>query len=174
MRTLRRALLASATVSATVGVVFFLLPPAVGDATVAPLAPDAAFAPPALSAGVSSLAEDVVLANAFSVRRAPPASRYTPSDAAVDSSGGMLADPAAPPGPSSDFLSGPRLLGTVVGEGGTQVLLQLDPPSGTPRLYAVGDRDGGYRVIAIAPRSVVLTGPRGRLTLRLESGEERP
>ena len=45
---------------------------------------------------------------------------------------------------------------------------------GIERLYAVGDRDGGYRVVSIAPRSVVLAGPRGRVTLRLDPQEDRP
>ena len=34
--------------------------------------------------------------------------------------------------------------------------------------------DGGYRVLSIAPRVVVLAGPRGRLTLRMDLEEERP
>ena len=62
----------------------------------------------------------------------------------------------------------------MVGVRGTLALLQLDPFAGAPRLYAVGDRDGAYRVIAIAPRSVILAGPRGRVTLRLDQEEERP
>jgi hypothetical protein len=121
-----------------------------------------------------ALAEDVVLANVFSVRRSPPATRYTPPDAISDSSGGVVADPAEVPGDDATAAGEPLLLGTVVGPRGTQALLQLDPYAGTPRLYSVGDRDGGYRVIAISPRSVILAGPRGRVTVRLESKEERP
>ena len=78
--------------------------------------------------------------------------------------------PGMPEMPSGE----PVLLGTVVGGRGTQALLQLDPLSGPARLYAVGDRDGGYLVVSIAPRSVVLAGPRGRVTLRLDPQEDRP
>lgn len=172
MRRLRAALLALAALSATVGAVFLALPPGVGAVTAGAIVADTALALPAIAAGDPALAEDVVLANAFSPRRAPPTSRYSPPDAETDSSGGTVADAPATEG---DAAAGePLLLGTVVGARGAQAVLQLDPYAGAPRLYAVGDRDGGYRVISIAPRVVVLAGPRGRVTLRLDPEEERP
>ncbi|MEP7380763.1 MAG: hypothetical protein ABI910_03710 [Gemmatimonadota bacterium] len=174
MRPLRAALLLTAACSAAVGVVFLLLPPAVGSSAARPIGADSTFTPPMLAPGDPELAEDVVLANVFSVRRAPPTSRYAPPDAAMDSSGGVVAEPADASEVVSTPSGDPMLLGTVVGARGTQALLQLDPSGGSPRLYAVGDRDGGYRVIAIAPRSVILAGPRGRVTVRLESEEKRP
>lgn len=172
MRRLRTALLALAAFSATLGVLFLALPPDVGAVTGGVLVADTVFALPAIAPGDPALAEDVVLANAFSPRRTPPTSRYSPPDAAMDSSGGTVAGAPEVEGAASP--GEPRLLGTVVGARGAQALLQLDPYAGAPRLYAVGDRDGGYRVISIAPRAVVLAGPRGRLTLRLDPEEERP
>jgi hypothetical protein len=174
MRPLRTALLLVAALSAVLGGIFLLLPPALGDADPGDPPGDVAAAPPALAPGDPALAEDVVLANVFSSRRSPPGSRWSPPEASMDSSAGMVADPDAaagmPPTPSGE----PVLLGTVVGAQGTQALLQLDPLAGAPRLYAVGDRDGAYRIISIAPRSVVLAGPTGRMTLRLAPEEERP
>ena len=174
MRPLRTGLLVTAACSAVVGAVFSLLPTAFG--TPAGRAPEARapFTPPALVPADPALAEDVVLANVFSARRSPPTSRYAPPDAMMDTSGGVVADPVEVPGEDAAPTGAPLLLGTVVGPTGTQALLQLDPYAGSPRLYSVGDRDGGYRVIAISPRSVIMAGPRGRVTVRLESQEERP
>jgi len=174
MRPLRAALLLTAACSAALGGVFLLLPPALGAPEPGPPPSDSSPALPTLAPGDPALAEDVVLANVFSSRRSPPASRYAPPDAGMDSSAGMVVDPVdrggLPPTPSGD----PVLLGTVVGARGTQALLQLDPFAGAPRLYAVGDRDGEYRVLSIAPRSVILAGPKGRVTVRLAPEEERP
>lgn len=174
MRPLRTALLITAAVGATLGGIFLLLPPSLGDVTLPPLAGDSSFAAPTVAPGDPALAEDVVLANVFSSRRTPPTTRYTPPDAAMDSSGGMIAEPTLPGDMPAMATGEPVLLGTVVGVRGTQALLQLDPLSGPARLYAVGDRDGGFRVVSIAPRAVVLAGPRGRVILRLDPQEERP
>jgi hypothetical protein len=174
MRPLRAALLLTAACSAVLGGVFLLLPPALGTPDAGPPPSDSSAALPNLAPGDPALAEDVVLANAFSSRRAPPTTRYTPPDASMDSSAGMVGDAVGetglPPAPTGE----PVLLGTVVGTRGTQALLQLDPFAGAPRLYAVGDRDAGYRVISIAPRAVILAGPNGRVTIRLAPEEERP
>jgi len=170
----RVVLLLVAGLSSVIGALFLVLPPALGRPTPAPLLTDVPGALPHLDAGDPVLAEDVVLANVFSARRAPPTTRYAPPDATMDSSGGALADPSAESELPDTATGEPMLLGTVVGVHGTQALLQLDPFAGSPRLYAVGDRDGAYRVIAIAPRSVILAGPRGRVTLRLDQEEERP
>jgi hypothetical protein len=174
MRPLRTALLVTAAVGAALGGVFLALPPALGDAGGAPAWRDSTVTAPVLPAGDAAMAEDVVIANVFSARRAPPTTRYTPPDASMDSSGGMVADTSLAPGMPEMPSGEPVLLGTVVGGRGTQALLQLDPLSGPARLYAVGDRDGGYRVVSIAPRSVVLAGPRGRVILRLDPQEDRP
>lgn len=172
MRYLRRALLATTVLSMALGVVFLVLPPAVGGDEEVRLPMDVAPSLPHIPASLPELAEDLVLANAFSPRRAPPATRYTPPEGTVESTGGVMADP-----PSDDAALGraaPRLLGTVIGGRGRQALLQLDPFAGAPRLYAEGERDAGFRILSIAPREVVLSGPRGRMTVRLDPQEERP
>ncbi|MCC6928985.1 MAG: hypothetical protein IT359_08365 [Gemmatimonadaceae bacterium] len=175
MRRRRATLFAVAALGAVLGGIFLVLPPAVGNDAAPPLlAGDSTPALPTLAPGNPALAEDVVIANVFSPRRSPPTSRYSPPDAAMDSSGGVVADTAAMGVPPQGATGEPQLLGTVVGARGTQALLQLDPLGGSARLYSVGDREGGYRVISIAPGSVVLAGPQGRLTLRLVSPEDRP
>jgi hypothetical protein len=170
---LRPALLLVAALSALVGLAFLLLPPALGGVPATPVPSDGKPVLPRLDPPDSTLAEALVLANAFSARRAPPTTRYAPPEGSLDSSGGMLADPL---GGDTTAVSdaAPLLLGTVVGTRGRMALLQLDPFAGAPRLYAEGERDGGYRILSIAPRAVVLAGPRGRLTLRLDPQEERP
>lgn len=174
MRTLRRSLHLSAALLALVAVVFFVRPASPGrpvermSETARPLTP------PTLVPGDPALAEDVVLANVFSSRRAPPTSRYSPPDAVMDTAGGMVEMAVESPAADEAPAGTPLLLGTVVGAHGTQALLQLDPYAGQPRLYSVGDRDAGYRVVSIAPRSAVLVGPQGRVTVRLEPKEERP
>ena len=175
MRVRRTTLFAVAALGAVLGGTFLVLPPAVGDDdTQAGLLGDTTMALPALTPGSPALAEDVVIANVFSPRRSPPTSRYSPPDAAMDSSGVVVADTATMGVPSPAVAGEPVLLGTVVGARGTQALLQLDPLGGPARLYSVGDRDGGYRVISIAPGTVVVAGPQGRMTLRLVSPEDRP
>lgn len=174
MRRLRPTLLIVAAASAVVGMLFLALSPGVGHAAADAIPTDSVLALPSIAQGDPALAEDVVLANAFSPRRTPPTARYTPPDAATDSSGGTLADAPMPVGEGEGEGAEPLLLGTVIGALGAQALLQLDPSAGAPRLYAVGERDGGYRVVSIAPRAVVLAGPRGRVTLRLDPEEERP
>lgn len=174
MRSLRTALLLTAAASATVAAIFFVLPPSVGAPSERTPDGGATFSPPAIPPSDPALAEDVVLANVFSARRTPPTSRYAPPDATTDASGGVVEMSAESPSAEEEPAAAPRLLGTVVGPQGTQALLQLDPYAGPPRLYSVGDRDAGFRVIAISPRSAVLVGPQGRVTVRLEQEEERP
>jgi hypothetical protein len=117
-----------------------------------------------------SLAEEIVLANIFSATRTPPPSRYTPPEVA-DSAAGMLSEPTEEPVAAEAGFT-PVLFGTMVGAE-ARALLQLDALATAPRLYATGERDGGYRVVSIAPREVVLAGPRGRVVLRLPQPEER-
>jgi hypothetical protein len=173
MRRLVIGLWAMAALLTATGIVFLILP--VRETPV--LVPE-----PVRTSGVAfadgadpALAEEVIVANVFSTRRAPPSTRYTPPESASDSAGVTVDDP--PPTVaevSGDEAGGPVLFGTVVGPAGTQALLHLDPSATGPRLYSVGERDGGFRVVSIAPRVVVLTGPRGRVTLRLDREEERP
>lgn len=125
----------------------------------------------------SDAAEEIVLANAFSVSRTPPSTRYLPpeSDEAMSGAAMMSAGSVEPP-MDDMLLSGdvPRLFGTVVQPDGNRALLRLDPASESPQLYRVGDRGGPFRVVSITPRRVVLNGPQGRVTLTLDSEEVRP
>jgi hypothetical protein len=120
-------------------------------------------------ATADSLAEDIILYNLFSPSRTAPTRRYAgPNVAAPD-----MTDPNGEPTPPSvGFM--PVLIGTAVSErpGETRALLQLIASDPTPRLYGVGDRAGGYSVVSIDARSVVVTGPRGRVVLRLPENEE--
>lgn len=183
MKRLRLALLATAALFAMLGVTLLVVPPSVGHEAIPVAVVDDQPNAPTFAPGDPALSEDIVLANVFSVRRAPPASRYTPPDASSDSAGGVVSEamagmgsgPGNGPGFYADAEAGrPVLFGTLVGVNGAQALLQLDTSRPGARLYAVGDRDGGYRVLSIAPRVVVLAGPRGRLTLRMDLEEERP
>ena len=84
-----------------------------------------------------------------------------------------MVDPYAP-SPSVGAGFTPELIGTAVSErpGETRALLRLLANDATPRLYSVGDRAGGYSVVSIDARAVVLSGPRGRVVLRLPENEE--
>lgn len=117
-----------------------------------------------------SITEDIILYNLFSPSRTAPSRRY----AAQTVSGTSMApdESNASVAPSSGFA--PVLIGTAVSgrPGETRALLQLIAGDPTPRLYAVGDRAGGYSVVSIDARAVVLAGPRGRVVLRLPENEE--
>ena len=117
-----------------------------------------------------SLTEDIILYNLFSPSRTAPSRRY--SAQSVSSTGAVPDENNDSASPSSGF--SPVLVGTAVSDqpGATRALLQLLATDPTPRLYAVGDRAGGYSVVSIDARAVVLTGPRGRVVLRLPENEE--
>ena len=116
-----------------------------------------------------SITEDIILYNLFSPSRTAPARRYTAQSVA---GGGAPDENDYSSAPSSGF--SPVLIGTAVSErpGETRALLHLLATDPTPRLYGVGDRAGGYSVVSIDARAVVLNGPRGRVVLRLPENEE--
>jgi hypothetical protein len=118
--------------------------------------------------GADSLTEDIILYNLFAPSRTAPSRRYASNSAAGDASSEMA--PSTFPG--GGFT--PELIGTAVSEkpGETKALLRLLASDPTPRLYAVGDRAGGFTVVSIDARGVVLSGPRGRVVLRLPENEE--
>lgn len=118
--------------------------------------------------GADSLTEDIILHNLFAPSRTAPSRRYAASAAAGDAGSGM--GPSAPAGGGFS----PELIGTAVSgkSGETRALLVLLASDPTPRLYAVGDRAGGFTVVSIDARAVVLSGPRGRVVLRLPENEE--
>ncbi|MSR36469.1 MAG: hypothetical protein EXR95_07485 [Gemmatimonadetes bacterium] len=126
--------------------------------------PAAAAAPradPALSRGIAD-------ANIFSATRRAPRERYRP-DAAQATGEGMAGD-----GPSAAAGGGgvPHLYGIVPDASGAAALLRLDPGAPGALLYREGDRGGMYRVDSIGEQSVVLSGPSGRLELRLPRPQE--
>jgi hypothetical protein len=116
-----------------------------------------------------SLTEDIILHNLFAPSRTAPARRY--ASASTTDDGAM--DPNTPPASMSSGFK-PELIGTAVSEraGETRALLRLLASDPAPRLYSVGDRAGGYSVVSIDARVVVLSGPRGRVVLRLPENEE--
>lgn len=174
---LRRISWTVAGAAAVAGAALWVLPARVSVPPGAPLVHDGTTmpAPPVVDAAV---AEEIALANVFAASRTPPASRYLPPEQAGDSAYGTMDDPGTStlmaPEAAGEEVDVPRLFGTVVGPEGTRALLTLDADASGPRLYGPGDRDGGYQVVSIAPRAVVLRGPRGRVTLRLDPEEDRP
>ncbi|MEO7964828.1 MAG: hypothetical protein ABIT38_13075 [Gemmatimonadaceae bacterium] len=175
---IRLALWSIAALFTLTGGVFVVLPAPTGG-VVEPAISDkrASYSPATLSD--SSTAEEIVLANAFSTRRAPPNTRYQPVDDMADSLGmarsasGTIAMEGSGEAAAG---SGPVLYGTVVGVGGapSRALLSLDAATTGPRLYAEGEGEGGYHVVSVTPRAVVLRGASGRITLRLDPEEKRP
>jgi hypothetical protein len=117
--------------------------------------------------GADSLTEDIILYNLFAPSRTAPTRRYAAGSAGTPDAG--IESPASM---TSSFM--PELIGTMVAEkaADTKALLRLLASDPTPRLYAVGDKAGGYTVASIDARSVVLSGPRGRVVLRLPENEE--
>ena len=115
-----------------------------------------------------SLTEDIILYNLFAPSRTAPSRRFAANTAADDPGSDM----ALPTPASAGFT--PELIGTAVSQnpGETKALLRMLASDPTPRLYAVGDRAGGFTVVSIDARAVVLTGPRGRVVLRLPENEE--
>jgi hypothetical protein len=153
------------------GAVASFLPPSVSVSPVSPVVPILSEA--GAMAATDNVAEEIVMANIFSPSRSAPSNRYTPPELSPETAPGTMMPPMDARGiPDSALASGdvPQIFGTLVGALGHQALLQLSLASG-PRLYAVGDRDGGFTVLAIDPRAVVLRGPGGRRTLRLEPEE---
>ncbi|MEO6445671.1 MAG: hypothetical protein ABIZ91_01900 [Gemmatimonadaceae bacterium] len=156
------------------GAMWLVLPPRLGGGIEPPPA-TRGFEPPARADVDATLSENIVLANIFSARREPPTARFVPPDD-VSSMAAMPAneDSGETGDPPGVDLSMPVLFGTVIGAGGAQALLQLDGARPGARLFSEGEGEGGYRVLSIGPRVVVLAGPRGRVTLRMDHEDGRP
>ena len=127
-------------------------------------------------------ADRVVKTDIFSPRRSAPARRSTfgetapepgasPADSMANASpiGGETADSSSA---STATDAVPHLYGTMLGPAASTALLRLDATAPEPRLYRVGDRAGGYRVVEIGDRTVTLAGPNGRVVLRLKQPDE--
>ena len=172
MNPLRRAelaLRALAAIFAIVGIGAVLWRPSVTAGDVAPAVFDSTTRTGLRLASVDAKAgQTIVDGNIFSAARAAPAVRYSPfesdsgSVAATIPDSSMVGTGEVPP---DDGV--PQLLGTVVGPRGGSALMRLDPATPGAQLYHEGDRGGSYRVVKINEQSVVLSGPRGQLVLRL-------
>lgn len=57
----------------------------------------------------------------------------------------------------------PRLSGILVGNGFRLALFAAE--SGKTRIAATGDQVDGYRIVEIGPASIILNGPKGRISL---------
>jgi hypothetical protein len=108
-----------------------------------------------------AIAQRVVAANIFSAARAAPRERYR----LYQSETPAPTNPA--PAPRATGPRVPQLFGTLAGPGGSAALMRLDPNAPDAQLYREGDRVGTYVVEKINVSSVVLSGPRGRIELRL-------
>lgn len=136
-----------------------------------------AVATPAATDDGASVVDAVVSQNLFSATRSAPATRWTPpgletppmpADQPVLDSVASL--PMAGDSTMADAV--PALYGTVIGDAAPRALLRLADDDVAPRLYRVGDRHGGWRVVSIARDRVVLAGAGGSRTLQLLSTPE--
>jgi hypothetical protein len=172
---IRQSLWGVAAVFAALGTVAWLWPAGGVSASDAAAPAIVASSPVEMPAAREDAAEDIVLSNVFAANRRAPSSRYAPPELSGDSANGAMAEPMPLPMSPLDSLSMsgdvPRLYGTVIGGDGTRALLHLSNRG--LALYEVGARDGGYTVVSIAPREVVVRGPGGRVTLRLDPQEDR-
>jgi hypothetical protein len=183
MRRLVLGLNAATVLLVIAGILLLVLPARVPDGrAIAMVAspgglPDSVRQAPAPDLGA---ADRVVRTDIFSPRRSAPSRRYIFGE-------GSPEPDALPADPSPSSLAGepmdsttastatdavPHLYGTMQGPTGATALLRLNTAESEPRLYRVGDRDGGYRVADIGDRSVTLIGRTGRVVLRLKQRDE--
>ena len=163
MKRLELSLRALTALSAAIAAAALLWPASVPRAEIAPAGLEAGPTAPPHARGEADLSRAVVQANIFSATRSAPRARYRPIGSATGAE--SFADAAATGGAGQSGV--PVLFGIVPGTGGAAALLRLDPAVPGALLYRAGDRGGRYRVDEIGERSVVLTGPAGRVELRL-------
>ena len=145
------------------------------DDSVTPVSPPiATIAPSGVAlAVVDTLASAIVARNVFSASRRAPTVRFTPPGAELSAPNVMMGTLSLAGADSSSGAVGsapdtpPRLYGIIAQDGVRRALLLLTASGDSPRLYGVGDRQHGYRVISIAQDRVVLATPTGSRTLRL-------
>ena len=152
------------------GVMLWLVPPrapatsALPSALTRPTA-QAASTPSSDSVSIST----IIASNIFSPSRAAPRSRYSPATGTEPSPAGVEQVPSA------SLVSPPPLhvFGTMMGPGGATALMVTDSAGASGRLYREGDKIGGYRIVRITGSSVIVTGPSGRVELRIQPREDR-
>jgi hypothetical protein len=145
--------------------------PAIPDAVIPPPGRHALGEGPPTSRGDAAAVSAIVTANIFAASRTAPARRYDPATLDAQNDSPPAPDPIATDVMMHGDARVPQLFGIVAGPNGASALLRLDASSDDATLYRVGDRDGGYRVDEINEQSVVLTGPAGRIVLRLNKAE---
>lgn len=150
----------------TAGVLAWLVPPPVPMVAVLPAAVAAPEAPLDGSSQAAAILtfQEIVRANVFSDRRAPPPRRYVPPHLVARARAPAASTPAAPR---------IRLYGVATGERGSVALIDADPAIPGAEIYRPGDAVGIYHLESIATSFVVLTGPGGRRTVGLEATARR-
>jgi hypothetical protein len=113
----------------------------------------------------------IIAANIFSASRSAPPTRYNPLAPLPEMALPPVMDTAAADTALQDP-EVPKLLGTITGAAAA-ALMRLDPAIPGAQLYRVGERGGVYQVIEINSDNVVLTGPRGRMVVRMSRSNER-
>ncbi|MSR22514.1 MAG: hypothetical protein EXR92_03055 [Gemmatimonadetes bacterium] len=156
---LELALRAVIAISMGIAVVALVWRPSVPMLEVAPAGVDFPPITRPLSTIDPAAGQTIVAADIFSASRTAPAVRYNP----VDPDAGNVPDPS----PITEDQAVPQLYGTVVGPRGASALMRLDAGTTGAQLYREGDRGGTYRVEEIDEQSVVLSGPEGRIVVRL-------
>ena len=136
---------------------------------------------PTLSVRVDSSATVMVARNVFSATRRSPTVRFTPpgTDLGAPSSASAAVMPSAMGMDSLSVATGapvdaaPHLYGIVTEDGVRRALLLLSARGDVPRLFAVGEGSGGFRVVSIVADRVILASAAGTRTLRLVSRASR-
>ncbi len=147
------------------------------DDTVTPVAPRIATVAPngGAPAPMETMASTIVARNVFSASRRAPTVRFTPPGDELPPPNVMMGTLPFAGGDSTSGADGiapdtpPRLYGIIAQDGVRRALLLLTASGDSPRLYDVGDRQNGYRVVSIAHDRVVLATSTGSRTLRLLS-----
>jgi hypothetical protein len=162
MRRVELALRALTVVSAAIAAAALLWPASVPRVEIAPAGLEGGSTGPLLAGADADLVGTIAQANIFSSTRSAPRVRYRPLGSGVEGE-----SPRDDAGAGAREGGVPQLYGIVPGAAGAAALLRLDPAASGALLYREGDRGGRYRVDQIGEQSVVLTGPAGRLELRL-------
>jgi len=159
----RRTLWATGATLGGLAALLLVIPPWV--ATPAQPPADIAMPAPPVDPSTHAVAllsyEEIARANVFAPERTPPRHRYSPP--------GARSQPAPVAGDATTL----RLYGLAAGSGGAVALIDADPRIPGAEIYRVGDLVGPYRLESIADTFVVLAGPGGGRTLRLQAPQRR-
>ena len=168
MRRATRALHTIAVALGLVGLTLWIVPAPASPMPAAPPITKPDSASPDLPAQQHDLEalQQIVGGNIFSPTRSAPPVRFTPPGVAPAERRAAVTGTAAE--------TPMRRYGTVVGPAGAIALIAADPTIRGAEIYRVGDRVGVRRIDAITDSTVVLSGPAGRLVLRLPQGARHP